>query len=48
MRDEREFDKIRSYIESNPVGAGLARDAGEYRWSSANKIVGRSPWTEKH
>jgi len=35
VRHEREFGKIRNYIEGNPVRAGLARDASEYRWSSA-------------
>jgi REP element-mobilizing transposase RayT len=34
-RNEREFEGIRRYIEENPVRAGLVRDAGEYRWSSA-------------
>ena len=35
VRQEREFGKIWNYIEGNPVRAGLVRDAGEYRWSSA-------------
>jgi REP element-mobilizing transposase RayT len=35
VRREREFEKIRSYIEENPVRAGLVRQANEYRWSSA-------------
>jgi putative transposase len=35
VRDEREFDSIRNYIERNPVRAGLVREASEYRWSSA-------------
>ena len=35
VRNEREFEKIRSYIEENPVRAGLVREASEYRWSSA-------------
>jgi putative DNA methylase len=41
VRDSREFEKIRSYIEANPVRAGLVKDASEYRWSSA--YVGRTP-----
>lgn len=41
-RDEREFEKIRSYIEENPVGAGLVRNAGDYRWSSAGGPPGGS------
>ena len=35
VRDQREFEKIRRYIEENPVRAGLIRHASEYRWSSA-------------
>jgi len=35
VRNEREFERIRSYIEENPVRAGLVREAGEFRWSSA-------------
>jgi REP element-mobilizing transposase RayT len=30
-----EFDRIKQYIELNPVKAGLAREASEYPWSSA-------------
>ena len=37
VRHQREFDKIRSYIEENPVRAGLVNEAGEYRWSSAGQ-----------
>ena len=39
VRNEREFEKIRSYIEENPLRAGLAKEAAEYPWSSA---AGRS------
>jgi putative transposase len=35
VRHEREFEKIRNYIEENPVRAGLVKEASEYRWSSA-------------
>jgi REP element-mobilizing transposase RayT len=35
VRNEREFERIRSYIEENPVRAGLVNVAGEFRWSSA-------------
>lgn len=35
VRDEREFDSIRRYIEENPVRAGLVAKAEEFRWSSA-------------
>ena len=37
VRDELEFNKIRQYIEENPVRAGLVREASEYRWSSAGR-----------
>jgi REP-associated tyrosine transposase len=43
VRHEREFEKVRSYIESNPVRAGLVREASEYRWSSAGWATGGSP-----
>jgi putative transposase len=43
VRDGREFEKIRDYIERNPVRAGLVTDASEYRWSSAGVATGGSP-----
>ena len=43
VRDKEEFEKIWSYIEENPVRAGLVRDASEYRWSSAGWATGGSP-----
>jgi len=39
VRHQGEFEKIRSYIETNPVRAGLAVNASEYRWSSAGQLV---------
>jgi REP element-mobilizing transposase RayT len=42
VRDGKEFERIRRYIEQNPVRAGLVREASEYRWSSA-EATGRSP-----
>jgi REP element-mobilizing transposase RayT len=36
IRDEKEFEKIVRYIESNPVKAGLAGRPEEFRWSSAS------------
>jgi REP element-mobilizing transposase RayT len=36
VRDERKLDRIAFYIENNPVRAGLAASAAEYRWSSAS------------
>jgi len=41
VRDSGECEKIRRYIEANPVRAGLAKQASDYRWSSA--YVGRTP-----
>ena len=43
VRDGREFEKIRNYIEQNPVRAGLVREASEYQWSSAGWATGGSP-----
>ena len=55
VRDKGEFEKIESYIEENPVRAGLVRDASEYRWSSAGWATGGShadqgvrPTTDRH
>jgi REP element-mobilizing transposase RayT len=35
VRDGRQFQRIRNYIEQNPVSAGLASAAEDFRWSSA-------------
>ena len=35
VRTEDEFRRIRTYIENNPVTAGLAVDGEQFRWSSA-------------
>jgi len=35
VRNSTEFDRIKAYIESNPVRAGLARTAEDWPWSSA-------------
>jgi putative transposase len=35
VRNPSEFQKIRMYIEANPVKAGLARNPQDYPWSSA-------------
>jgi REP element-mobilizing transposase RayT len=43
VRHAQEFEKIRNYIEGNPVRAGLAREASAYRWSSAGWATGGSP-----
>ena len=41
VRDEREFQRIASYIEMNPVHAGLAATPEEFPWSSARPIGNR-------
>jgi putative transposase len=46
VRDARERDRIAGYIEENPVKAGLAMGAQDYRWSSAARLdasAGMSP-----
>ena len=43
VRQRQEFEKIRGYIEENPVRAGLVKDATEYRWSSAGWATRGSP-----
>jgi REP element-mobilizing transposase RayT len=36
MRDEEHFAKAKRYVESNPLKAGLAAKAENWKWSSAN------------
>jgi putative transposase len=51
VRNEREFESIRNYIEGNPVRAGLVKEAHEYRWSSAgwgDRGVARGPGGPPH
>ena len=43
VRHLPEFEKIRNYIEGNPVRAGLVVEASDYRWSSAGWATGGSP-----
>ncbi len=43
VRDRAEWERIKFYIEENPVCAGLVRQARQYRWSSARWATGRSP-----
>jgi REP element-mobilizing transposase RayT len=43
VRNEREFERIRAYIEENPVRSGLVKVSGEYRWSSAGGATWGSP-----
>jgi putative DNA methylase len=35
VRSPQEFDRIKRYIENNPVKAGLASEPQQFRWSSA-------------
>ena len=35
VRNRSEFEKIRAYIENNPVKAGMVRNAQDFLWSSA-------------
>ncbi len=37
VRDEEEFRRICSYIENNPVKAGLSAEPAAFAWSSASK-----------
>ena len=43
VRDAVEFRKIENYIVQNPVRAGLAVSAEQYRWSSASATRGLKP-----
>jgi putative transposase len=43
VRNGREFDRIVSYVEWNPVAAGLVERADQWRWSSASWQATRSP-----
>jgi putative transposase len=47
VRNKEEFGRIRSYIEQNPVRAGLVRDASGFEWGSAAAEPGGSAqaWT---
>jgi putative DNA methylase len=44
-RDDAEFSRIISYIENNPVKAGLASKPKEWLWSSARERIRRG-WNE--
>jgi REP element-mobilizing transposase RayT len=41
VRDETEFQRIKNYIEMNPVKCGLAVTPEEFLWSSARPIDNR-------
>jgi hypothetical protein len=35
VRNDQQFERIRTYIEENTVRAGLISKAADFRWSSA-------------
>jgi putative transposase len=37
IRGPAQFDRVKEYIERNPVVAGLVKDAAEWPWSSARR-----------
>jgi REP element-mobilizing transposase RayT len=39
VRNTAELDRIRRYIEENPVRAGLVLSPEDHRWSSAHAVV---------
>lgn len=41
VRDECEFERIKRYIEMNPVDAGLVTEPEKFPWSSAGPILNR-------
>jgi REP element-mobilizing transposase RayT len=41
IRNQQEFDRVVSYIENNPVKAGLVQRAEDWQWSSASERVRR-------
>ena len=45
VRSQAEFDRIRSYIEENPVRAGLVSEAQQHPWSSAASRLKAVPYT---
>jgi putative transposase len=47
VRNQREFEKIRTYIENNPVKAGLVQRPEDYLWSSAGVEKSLDPSVEK-
>jgi type I restriction enzyme R subunit/putative DNA methylase len=40
VRDGKELDRIKRYVEENPVAAGLVDAAEEWQWSSAGCRAG--------
>jgi putative transposase len=46
IRDQRDFDLPANYIEQNPVKAGLAEKADEYRYGWAIGKFALDPWPQ--
>jgi putative transposase len=44
VHDRKEFERIRAYIEQNPVRAGLVRAAADFRWCSASEAAGKGSY----
>jgi putative transposase len=42
VRNEEQFYRIQSYIERNPVKAGLVKNSAEWPWSSAGRRTSRT------
>jgi hypothetical protein len=43
IRDSAEFERVRQYIEWNPVRAGLCTQPEDWRWSSAGNPYFKRP-----
>jgi putative transposase len=43
IRNEAEFEKVKKYIERNPVAAGFAKEERDWPWSSATKVAAHYP-----
>jgi putative transposase len=39
IRNEAQFERVQTYIERNPVKAGLVARAEDWKWSSANRVA---------
>jgi putative transposase len=42
IRNQQEFERVRKYVEENPVRAGLVANPEQYRWSSAYDLNGHT------
>jgi hypothetical protein len=43
MRNEEQLDRTISYVEQNPVKAGLVDAADKWAWSSATRRTSKNP-----